>query len=214
MSNLALEKALEILSTLPIKGVNYNVILRPLSGGRGTIKQREGSEGSVCGGCDGRGERTLYAGTKREQFEKPCSRCEGRGRTGAKPAETSEEFQDRLRTIIESAVGQEWGMPDGQHYFFQRWTVAISPTDVERFKRQFLDPILEQLCDWYEVVARWTKEGKPENIWTDREGGHFMLPFGLYNPIVENGFTDMDEYLLEGSDVGLVRKTELFTELK
>lgn len=103
-------------------------------------------------------------------------------------------------------------MPDGQHYFFQRWTVAISPTDVERFKRQFLDPILEQLADWYDCVTSCS--GDLFEYCQKHRGIHYQLPFGLYNPLVENGFTDMDEFLMEGSDVGLVRKTELFTELK
>ena len=191
---------------IPIKGVIYNVVRRPLSGGRGSITQREGSDGSVCGGCEGKGERTMYAGTKRETFEMPCARCEGIGMTRAKPPETAEEFQERLRGIIESAVGQEWGMPDGQHFFFQRWTVAITPTDVERFKTRFLSPLLEELCDWYE----WVTGGDP---WRDGNKLHHQLPFGMYNSLVENGFSDLDEFLMDGNDAGLVRKTTLFEEL-
>lgn len=205
----------------PTRGVNYNVVRKPLSGGRGSITQGKGSDGSVCSGCNGKGERTIYAGTKREVFEKPCSKCGGKGRTGVKPAETDEEFQERLRGIIEGAVGQEWGMPDGQHFFFQRWTVTISPTDIERFKTRFLNPILEQLCDWYEFVKNGDPWRKSDCI-VDRVPGdppepfgiHFMLPFGLYNSLVENGFTDLDEFLMDGNDAGLVRAETLFTELQ
>lgn len=216
-----------------IRGVNYNVVRRPLSGGRGSITQGKGSDGSVCSGCDGKGERTMYAGTKREVFEKPCSKCSGKGRTGFKPPETDEEFGERLRDIIESAVGQEWGMPDGQHYFFMRWKVEISQTDIERFKTRFLNPCLESLCDWYKSIGHdysnpWVttidRLVDPSILYDGRSSSspeppipnplHQMLPFGIYSPLVENGFTDVDEYLIEGNDVGLHRATTLFTELQ
>ena len=209
---------------VPIRGVNYNVVRRPLSGGRGSITQGKGSDGSVCSGCDGKGERTMYAGTKREVFERPCGKCEGKGRTGMKPPETDEEFGERLRGIIEGAVGQEWGMPDGQHFFFMRWKVEISPSDVERFKTRFLHPILESLCNWYGSIKNNIEDpwhsypplDRPYNE-TDRWKGinhhHYQLPFGIYSPLAENGFTDVDEYLMEGNDVGLHRAMTLFTEL-
>lgn len=191
----------------PIRGVNYNVVRRPLSGGRGSITQGKGSDGSVCSGCDGKGERTMYAGTKREVHEKPCSKCEGKGRTGYKPPETDEDFGARLRAIIEGAVGPEWGMPDGQHFFFMRWKCEISPSDIERFKTRFLSPLLEELCDWYS----WVSGGDP---WREGNKLHHQLPFGIYSPLAEQGFTDVDEYLMEGNDVGLHRVETLFTELQ
>lgn len=190
----------------PIKGVNYNVVRRPLSGGRGSITQSKGSDGSVCSGCDGKGERTMYAGTKREVFEKPCGKCKGKGRTGYKPPETDEEFGARLRGIIEGAVGPEWGMPEGQHFFFMRWKCEISLSDIERFKTRFLHPILEELCDWYE----WVSSGDP---WREGNKLHHQLPFGIYSPLAEQGFTDVDEFIMEGNDVGLHRVETLFTEL-
>lgn len=207
--------------TTPIRGVNYNVVRRPLAGGRGTITQSKGSDGSVCSGCDGKGERMMYAGTKREVFEKPCSKCEGKGRTGYKPPETDEEFGARLRGIIEGAVGPEWGMPDGQHFFFMRWKCEISPSDIERFKTRFLNPILEELCDWYE----WVAAAQAHDVSPFDEGArigwskgmnahHYQLPFGIYSPLAENGFTDVDSYVMDGDEIGLRRVDTLFTELQ
>lgn len=174
----------KVSTTYPIKGVNYNVVRRPLSGGRGTVVQHKPTKSNPNG-------------------------------------ESSEEYYARIKGIIEGAVGPEWNMPEGQHFFFQRWQVEIIQSDVERFKEQFLNPILEQLCNWYEFVTSGDPWRGSDPIATrvpgdppDHFGIHFMLPFGLYNPLVENGFTDVDEYLLCGNDAGLQRVETLFGELQ
>ena len=146
------------------KGVRYNVVRRPLSGGKHSIRQHKA--------------------------------------TKSKPAEASEAFYARLSQLIEEDAG----------HFFMRWKVEITPQDIERFKREFLNPVLEQLCEWWSWVSRPTcKDGTDH--W-DHEGGlHFRSPYGAYNPLLEGGSSDLDEYLSSGSMVGLERTDNLFREL-
>ena len=152
-----------------IQGIRYNVVRRPLSGGKGSIKQKKGSKNI--------------------------------------PPETKEEFYERLRVIIQEeadAAVKERRDCD----FFMRWKVEVSQTDIERFKHDFLDNALEELCDWYHWVT------SPEGL-QDPFGDkvHFRLPYGVYNVIAEGGSSDVDEYLATESELGLTRDGQLFGEL-
>ena len=148
----------EFLQTCgPIKGIRYNVIQRPLSGGKGSIVRHKAK--------------------------------------GNKPAETYEHYYNRLTEIIKESPKS----------FFARWNAEVASKDLERYEERFLKPILEQLCDWY----KWAVN--PD--WTENTV-HYMTPFGIYNILAEGGSTDLDEYLLTGSDVGLHRPEKLFRELQ
>lgn len=142
-------------------GVRYNVIRRPLAGGRGSIVQRKG---------------------------------EGRA-----------DFYERLGGVI-AASPQE---------FFWRWNVDITQEDVLNFRRRFLDPILEQLCDWWEWM-RTVAESPGFDPFGCEDGRwlHWQHPFGVYNILDEGGSSDLDEYLSTGSEVGLRRADTLFPELE
>ena len=124
----------------------------------------------------------------------------GKGTIRQKQNETSEEFYGRLQEIIETDV------ENGEHGYFRRWNVEVSPEDVSRFKARLLHPILENLCDWYE----WVTTGDP---WRDGNKVHWQTPYGLYNIIVEGGYADVDNYIETGSKVGLHRVDSLFGEL-
>lgn len=194
------------IKALPIKGVIYNVVRRPLSGGAGTIKQHKATEGSKCPKCKGAKQVTM----KGHKEATKCPKCLGVGRIGGKPEESKESFYGRLRAIIKE---------DGEN-FFMRWKSEVSGNDLFTFKRDFLHPVLENLCDDYE----WWEHSKRNNIsaFDYHERGslfnhsrrHFRLPFGLWNPLVEAGHTDVDEYLRSGSTVGLVHGNKLFSELE
>lgn len=99
--------------------------------------------------------------------------------------------------------------------WFSRWQVSISDQDVDRFRRECLDPILDCLCSWYTHV---TNEGdvfdEPFSVDGRQTYIHWRHPFGVRNILDEGGFSDLDEYLATGSTVGLVRSDELFPELK
>lgn len=196
-----------------ILGVRYNVIRRPLSGGKGSIKQGKGKAGAKCSKCDATGTFT----DKKNKVTTTCPKCLGACRIGAEPPETDRDFFARLGQTIEGAVGQEWEVGPDENYFFRRWTVTISPADVERFRRECLDPILEAMCRWYDYVKEdmeltGGRLGSSGSI----EGRilHWRHPSGAENNIDLYGASDVDEYINHGSTVGLVRSEELFNELK
>lgn len=179
------------LTAHQIAGVIYNVVLRPLSGGKGSIVQKKGR---------------------------------GKDKNGA---ETRDEFYVRLGELIRTAVSNEWGVAKDQHYFFRRWEVQVSPQDIETFRRQCLDPVLENLCDDYEwwKFCWESKKSVEVPLWGDwshkmrasyfpqHSPRHFRLPYGLWNPILEGRSSELDDYLDSGSEIGLQRATELFSEL-
>lgn len=139
-----------------VAGVRYNVVRRPLSGGRGTIK--------------------------------PLSA------TKNKPAETEREYYDRLAGII----------GESPEYFFMRWDASVTKKDVDKFCTSFLEPILDQLCDWWEWVT-----SDEENY-----GIHWRFPYGVYSPMTNGRMSEIDEYLNSGSTLGLERASTLFRELE
>lgn len=149
----------------PIRGVRYNVVRRPLSGGKNSIKQWEPSKKNPTG-------------------------------------ETDAQFYKRLGEVIEGDPG----------FFFMRWKIDVDPTDIQTFKKNCLDPVLEWLCIWYDVMVRKLPVCIPpyqlEQIMT------WQHPFGVYNSLDEGGSSDLDTYLATGSEVGLTRSTNLFPELQ
>ncbi len=149
---------IEILSQDPIGGVRYNVVRRPLSGGRHTIRQKQ--------------------------------------------KETRADYLARLRECIE-------GEPD---YFFMRWKVEISRRDIERFRRQCLDPILKQLVGWWDWISQCQRLG--QDPFTAGNGCHTRHPYGVYSVLNEGGSTEYDHHLDSGTMMGLERSTDLFPELK
>ena len=141
-----------------LSGVRYNVIHRPLSGGKDSIRQKQN--------------------------------------------ESPEEFYVRLRALI----------IDHPDYYFMRWKVEVTPQDIIRFRRECLDPILEELCDWWGNVAR-VSDPFVNNALPTGAGRHWRHPFGVYNVLDEGGAGELDEYLATGSTLGLERVSNLFREL-
>lgn len=151
----------------PILGVRYNVVRRPLSGGKGSIKPHSEKQ---------------YKNGKYT------------------PAETDEEFYERLRRDYLAAE------PD---YWFFRVRAEISDRDIKVFKDTCLDALLETICIWYGSV---TGTEMSKDFGTDHY--NYRTPFGVYSALEEGGATEYDAYLDTGSEAGLRRVTELFPELK
>lgn len=148
-------------------GVIYNVVRRPLSGGRGNITQKKGSKNV--------------------------------------PAESKADYYKRLGRIIDGTDSEDAPGPD---YFFMRWKVDISRRDIDRFRQRTLNPILEQLCCWWDGVS-----GSQYLRNIPNECLHYQMPYGVWNPLAEGRGTDYDNYLMHGDLTGLVKTTELFPEL-
>jgi len=153
-----LAQARRPINKLPIGGVRYNVVRRPLAGGLHSIRQRKN--------------------------------------------ETKEEFYNRLHELIK----------ENAEFFFMRWTVEVTRDDIERFKREFLTPILIQLCNWWDW-AQNTYDADPFGDFGNYDGIHWRTPYGFYNVLAEGGMTEIDEYLETGSELGLERTDNLFPEL-
>lgn len=150
----------------PILGVRYNVIRRPLSGGRGTIRKHQPTKSNPGG-------------------------------------ESDADFYQRL---VDDYIAKE------PEYWFMRWRVEVSQGDIDRFKRECLDPVLEQLCDW------WTHIVDPSAKTFGCAGAcdvypHYRMPYGVYSPLLDGGTSSLDEMLHSGSDIGLRRADRLFKEL-
>jgi len=148
-----------------VKGVLYNVIRRPLSGGKGSIRQHKPTKSNPSG-------------------------------------ESSAEYYNRLSGIIE----------EDPTSYFMRWEVVITDADVEKFEATFLKPCLEQLCDWWGEID--TGNDSPWGFLFNEHKLHYRFPYGVYNPLIERGASDLDEYLNTGSEVGLQRTDSLFGELQ
>ncbi len=119
--------------------------------------------------------------------------------TKTKPEETAKHFYARLGSIIKED-------PD---HFFMRWKVEVTAGDIERFKKEFLNPILEQLCDWWSWISSVSDKG-----FGHMSGMHYRTPYGFWNVLAEGGSTELDEYLATGSTTGLGRTDKLFSELE
>lgn len=168
----------------PIGGVRYNVVRRPLSGGKGTITRWKG---------------------------KPAKKLKSGKMSVAVPEETKEHYYDRLRGIIDGSAEDS----PGPEYFFMRWKAEVSQQDTDRFRRECLDPILEQLCDWWEWMKSYKKQ-YDSPFSPDVANGcsyHWRHPFGVRNILDEGGSSDLDGYLETGSTLGLKRVDTLFPEL-
>lgn len=158
----------------PIGGVRYNVIRRPLSGGKYSIRQKE-------------------------------AKISKKGKIMQR-AETKHEFYERLGECIRN---------DPSH-FFMRWKVEIYESDLETYKTQVLNPLLEQLCQWWDWVSSPAGLENPFAHTSNMNapyGIHWRLPYGIHSPLLDGGTSELDEYMLTGNTVGLEQSDELFPEL-
>ncbi len=109
----------------------------------------------------------------------------------------------KIHEDLDDNRGGEW---------FGRWTVDITPQEIETFKKEFLHPVLENLCVWYDIVTNL--DGlRHVSAFDLTRMMHWRHPNGMYNPVDENGGTEVDNYLNTGSTVGLVKIKTLFPEL-
>jgi hypothetical protein len=177
-----------------IAGIRYNVVRRPLSGGKGSITRKKPTAGAKCPKCKGSGIWPT------EPERATCPKCLGAGRVNSKPGESLDEYYARVAKYIEKEP----------ETYFMRWKIEVSQAEVERFRRECLDPILEQLCDWWEWITGPNRDIQGPFIGSNL---HWRHPYGVWNVLDEGGSSDLDEYLATGSEIGLSRTENLFPEL-
>ncbi len=166
-------------NTNPTKGVRFNVVKRPLSGGKGLITKHK-------------------AKVVKEVLSKRTGKVLHAGSTT--PAETDEHYYNRVAEYIKE---------EPETYFY-RWSVQVSDKDIERFKHCTLNPILEQLCQWYEWVVKG-KDPFGTYGYSGGNGPHWVSPKG-YRDATGSGYdTEYDNYLQSGSMVGLTKVDNLLT---
>lgn len=125
-------------------------------------------------------------------------------KTTATPAETMDQFYERLRRDY---------IADDPGYWFFRVRAEVSQRDIQVFRDTCLDPLLECLCDWYDWNCNM--DPKSETRFATARGLHYRTPFGIYNSLTDgNGETEYDHYMENGSESGLRRTESLFTELQ
>lgn len=181
----------------PPQGVIYNVVRRPLSGGKGSISRHKATKGAKCPKCKGTGYNTPG-----DISSLKCPKCKGAGRVNAKPEESQADFYKRLGKLIE----------DEPEYYFMSWQVEVTRVDIAKFRRRCLDPLLVQVADWWQYMEE--VKFKPWDQPSEYLGLHWQHPYGTYNVLDEGGSTDLDEHIENGSTVGLVRIPSLFRELE
>lgn len=135
-----------------------------------------------------------------------------------KGAETDEQFYRRLAAIY----------PKHPDDFFHRWKIEISPAEIERFQKESLDPMLEQMCDWWDSIQGdlwdpWNVTVIDTNLYRNPEHHivtnkhpnklHMRTPFGIFNKLAKGLVGDYQEYLTTGNKDSLQRITTVFPEL-
>ena len=147
-----------------VRNIHYNVVRRPLSGGKGSIRRHKPTKSNPRG-------------------------------------ETKEHFYGRVAE----------GIMEDPDYYFMSWDVALTKADIDAFRNQFLDPILESLCEWWDWVIC-----VPDDPWRGGKNSqcHWRIPYGFWNILAEGGADDLDAYLDTGSKIGLEHTETLFPELE
>ena len=115
------------------------------------------------------------------------------------PAETEEDFYERLR--------RDYIAADPAYWFF-RVRAEVSARDIQVFRDTCLDPLLENICVWYEQVTN-----RPFDTSWLIPSLNYRTPFGVWSALQEGGATEYDACLETGSEAGLRRTETLFTEL-
>lgn len=115
-----------LFKALPIGGVRYNVVLRPLSGGKHSISQHKEKIKK------GKPER-IHKGTKKLIPAIPDK---------ITPGETKEAYYKRLQGLIRT----------NPKHFFSRICMDISPEEIKHSQATILTPILLQVYHWWESI--------------------------------------------------------------
>lgn len=119
--------------------------------------------------------------------------------------ERRDEFCIRLAKLVAESPQE----------FFARWDVPVRASDIREFQVRFLNPVLTQLCEWWDWMQRCYKSksvGSDVSFFDNPI--HWQHPFGIWNSLDEGGGTHLDRYIATGDDAGLTRVVDLYPELK
>lgn len=115
---------------------------------------------------------------------------------------TSDSALKKINEDIADGRGGEW---------FGRWCVPVSSRDIEVFRKTCLDPVLENICIWWDVM---NGELVSLSAFRLQDIMNFRHPYGVYNPADMGADSEYDFYLDTGDKSGLERVRNLFPELQ
>jgi ATP-dependent helicase/DNAse subunit B len=147
----------------------------------------QGEEVTEYKGVDG----VLYNVLTRPLSQKSCPRL--------KKTETINEWLDRVVQFVS----------ENKEKNFHRWYEPIRKEDRELFLTRILNPLLEQLCDWWDWVIE-----DPLNPFREGNKYHYQTPFGIFSWLYQECQGDYYNYIVKNSIQGLKRTSNLFPELE
>jgi hypothetical protein len=106
-------------------------------------------------------------------------------------SETEQAFYKRVGEEIDKK-------PD---YYFMRWDVTISKQKVDQFEQRTLQPLLTQLCNWWDKLHAYFVK-KPDMRW-QYPHVHWQSPWGVHNSLAGGFRGEYFGYLTTGSKIGL-----------
>ena len=113
---------------------------------------------------------------------------------------TTESMIAKLELDCRNGRAGEW---------FSRWKVSVTQDDIESFCKQTLNPVLENLLDWWDQKTSQREQDVPLSYKTPTS---WRQPY-FYNPLAEGRSSEVDRYLSDGTRSGLRPVTNLFSEL-
>jgi hypothetical protein len=100
--------------------------------------------------------------------------------------ESMKDFLDRIKADISNRP----------RWYFYRWEVRLQQRDLDNWEKNFLIPVLRDICNWYH----------------QREDHHFMNPTRLFNRFGSR--SDYFDAITAGNFYGLYRRKEVYQELR
>lgn len=122
-----------------------------------------------------------------------------------KKSETIDQFYQREGDNIKAKP---------QDYFITM-NAMITASDVTDFQEQCLNPLLEQLCEWWQYMV--SCNGEPFEEGTDphyHDPIHYRTPWGVFNSMFGGFQGPYYDYLSKGHPGSIVPVTSLFRELE
>lgn len=140
-------------------------------------------------------------------------------------SESSSSFIDRVfSTYTTKSANSFYPIEKHPDDWYFRWPVTFTAADLNKFRRENLNPILEQLWMWWDSIQQ-----DPLNPWeyiaveqaglssprriTKSNPHHWRRPFGIYDSMGLGYQGDYHEYVTTGSKIGLEQINDLYPEL-
>lgn len=117
------------------------------------------------------------------------------GKIRKRKGETTDDLIQRLKDYVD----------ENTELLFKKYLIKMGDDEFLWGKNRILDPILRQFCKWYDSIVELEDPFKSEY--------HYLMPWGIYNPLLMDMRGDYYEYIVANDSTGLERVESLFVEL-